>query len=119
MVIFFYCLPIISSACEITFHLEGAQKMKYNAGDIAIIKISVVRTHRNCSVDLKETKIQASGMKIIGATKWVNTDGNTWERKLKVRITSNKEGKATITAKRTCNRDGGFGTFELQAVPVK
>lgn len=117
--LFCFGLPLFSAACDITCTVEGAQKTKYQSGDIVIIKITVDRVHRNCQVDIDETKITVSGMEIEAATKWVNTTGRIWERKVKVRITSNKKDNAVITAKRSCKKDGGSGTLALAVTPVK
>ena len=109
----------VSMACEINFKIDGQEKAKYDIGDIVVLKITVEFTHNACPVALKETKIQANGMDILGATEWKNVSGNIWERKIKVKITSNKEGKAIISARRSCEKDGGTGTLTLIAVPTK
>jgi hypothetical protein len=116
---FLYLFTGIVSACEITFTLEGKEKAKYEIGEIVIIKVLVELTHNNCPVALKETKIQGYGIEILGATDWKNPSGTKWERKVKVKITSSKDGNATITAKRTCDKDGGWGTMTLKATPTK
>lgn len=108
-----------ASACEISFAVDGTEKAKYEIGDVVVIKVTIELTHNNCPVNLKDTKIQGSGIEILGATEWKNPNGSKWERKIKVKITSNKEGKATITAKRTCEKDGGWGTYTLKATPIK
>ena len=115
---FFILLPYISIACEITVNVDGVNKQKYKAGDVVILKINVKKSHRNCSVDIKETKIQVSGMQIIAATEWVNTEGRRGERKMKIKIGSDKDDKAILEAKRTCDKDGGSGSLVLQKEPV-
>jgi hypothetical protein len=114
-----YLITGIVSACEISFAVEGKEKAKYEIGEIVIIKVTIELTHNNCPVALKDTKIQGSGIEIVGATEWKNPTDSKWERKVKVKIISTKEGKATITAKRTCEKDGGWGTFTLKATPTK
>lgn len=109
----FFSIPFITKACEIVVSVEGVQKEKYKAGDIVVLKITVVLKHRNCDVSLDETDVRVSGSQITGATKWVNTEGQTWERKIKIKIISDKEGKAVITAVRTCEKDGGKGSLTL------
>ena len=106
-------IPSITKACHITVTVEGVQKEKYQSGDIVVVKITVVLEHRNCDVSLDETDIQVSGSQITGATKWINTGGTTWERKLKIKIESAAEGKAIVTAVRTCEKDGGKGSLTL------
>jgi hypothetical protein len=110
----FIILPAVVHACEITVSVEGAKKERYQPGDIVVVKITVQLEHRNCDVDLNETSIRVSGSQILGTTKWVNTEGRTWERKIKVKIMDDKTGKAEITAERTCEKDGGRGTLILK-----
>jgi hypothetical protein len=105
--------PVITKACEITISVEEAKKDTYKPGDIVVLKIKVLLKHRNCDVDISETGIKVTGSQIVGATKWVNTDGNTWERKIKVKILKDLSNKAIIVAERTCDRDGGKGSLTL------
>ena len=109
----FFTLPPITRACEIVVSVEGVQKEKYKTGDVVVLKITVVLKHRNCDVSLDQTDIRVSGSQITGATKWVNTEVRTWEKKIKIKILSDKEGKAVITAVRTCEKDGGKGSLTL------
>lgn len=106
-------LPAIARACDINVSVEGLKKEVYKAGDVVVVKIVVVLKHRNCDVDINETSVNVSGSKIIATTKWVNTEGKTWERKIKVKIVADKSGKAIIVAERTCDRDGGKGSMIL------
>jgi hypothetical protein len=110
---FLIAVPIMVKACEITISVDGTKKEVYKAGDVVVLKITVVLKHRNCDVDINETNVNVSGMLITGATKWVNTEGKTWERKIKVKILSDKSDKALILAERTCDRDGGKGSLIL------
>jgi preprotein translocase subunit SecB len=112
-------LPLAAIACDISFSVDGKVKPKYEITEIVVIKVKVELTHNNCPITLKDTKIQGIGMDILGATEWKNTSPNVWERKLKVKVTSTKEGKATVTAKRSCEKDGGWGTFTLMATPLQ
>jgi hypothetical protein len=109
-------LPLIGSACEITCTVDAPLKTSYKAGEVVIIIIKVERPHRNCPVDINDTKITVSGMEITSATNWVNVSGKTWERKLKVTITNKKQGRAIISATRTCTKEGGAGELTLATV---
>jgi hypothetical protein len=102
-----------TKACEIIVSVDGTKKENYKAGDVVVIKVTVVLKHRNCDVDINKTAINVSGSQMTGATKWVNTDGNTWERKIKVKILKDLSNKAIIVAERTCDRDGGKGSLTL------
>lgn len=105
--------PAKTKACDIIVSVDGSTKEAYKAGDVVIVKITVVLKHRNCDVDINETKINVSGSQIIASTKWVNTEGKTWERKIKVKILTDKLNKAVIVAERTCDKDGGKGSLIL------
>lgn len=106
-------LPAITKACDIAVSVDGLKKEVYKAGDIVVVKIVVVLKHRNCDVGINETSIKVSGSQITASTKWENTEGKTWERKIKVKIVADKSGKAIIVAERTCDRDGGKGSLIL------
>ncbi|MGE5521988.1 MAG: hypothetical protein ACM3VS_18845 [Candidatus Dadabacteria bacterium] len=106
--------PFLSNACKISLNIERESKSVYKPGEIAIVKITVVMEHRNCDVSIDNTDINVSGSQIIGATKWVNTDGKTWERKIKIKILSDPHKQALIVAERTCHKDGGKGVLKLQ-----
>lgn len=108
-----FFIPSLAFACHIYVTVDGVKKEKYQVGDIVVIKIEVQLTHRRCEVDLNETDINVTGMQITGATKWVNTSGNVWERKVKVKITAENEGKIMLVAERTCRKDGGKGSLSL------
>jgi hypothetical protein len=48
----FAAVPSIVNACDIVVTVGGIQKEKYKAGDIVVLKITVVLKHRNCDVSL-------------------------------------------------------------------
>jgi hypothetical protein len=112
-IIFLMAMPVMTKACDITIAVDGIKKEIYESGDIVVVKITVVLKHRNCDVDINETDIKVSGSQIIGTTKWVNTEGKTWERKIKVKILTDKSNKAVIAAERNCDKDGGQGSLTL------
>ena len=108
-----------SKACEIEFEIIKGKKEKYEAGDIIVLKIIVTLTHRVCPEGIKKTKYKMNGLKVVGSTPWKQTSAMDYERKLKVQIVSNKNGKLIFNAIRTCDKDGGFGSLKLEAVPAK
>jgi hypothetical protein len=110
----FFIIPAIAFACDIFINVEGAKKDKYKAGDVVIVKVEVILTHRNCPEDIDKTDIHVSGMQIVGVTKWVNTGGKRWERRIKVKVSSGSDGKVVLTAERTCRKDGGKGSLVLE-----
>ncbi len=107
-----------TKACEIEFEIIKGEKEKYEAGDIIVLKIVVTLTHRVCPEGLKKTKFKMNGLKVVGATEWKQISAMDYERKLKVKIISNKDGKLIFNAIRTCDKDGGFGSLKLEATPI-
>ena len=108
-----------AKACEIDFEILKGKKDKYEAGDIIVLKVIVTLTHRVCPIGLKQTKFKMNGLKVVGATEWKQISAMVYERKLKVKIESNKDGKLIFNAIRTCDKDGGFGSLQLEATPVE
>lgn len=111
-------LPLAALACEIRFNDEAAGKDKYTPGQVVIFKVRMDFTHNDCPVDPKDTKLQGIGVKILGATDWKSPAPNVWERKIKAQIISTKDGKVTLTAKRSCEKDGAWATFSMLAEPI-
>lgn len=105
--------PVYAFTCDISLATDGDRKNKYLPGEVIVLKVRVVLEHRNCDVDINKTAIHVSGGQITAATDWVNTSGKTWERKIKVRLSADKTGRAVVTARRTCDRDGGEGKITL------
>lgn len=110
---FLMAFASMASACDIIVTVDGTKKESYKPGEVVVVKVTVILKHRNCDVDIDETAINVSGSQMIGATKWVNTEGKTWERKIKIKIVADKSGKATIVAERACDKDGGKGSLNL------
>ncbi len=108
-----------AKACEIDFEIIKGKKDKYKAGDVIVVKVIVTLTHRVCPIGLKKTKFTMKGLKVLGATDWVQTSAMIHERKLKIQVKSNKNGKLVFNAVRTCDKDGGFGSLKLEAIPIK
>ena len=108
-----------TKACEIEFEVIKGKKDSYKAGDIIVVKIMVKLTHRTCDIGIKKTKFKMKGLKIVGATKWKKISGMEFERKLKIKVISNTDGKLILNAVRTCDKDGGFGSMSLEAVPLQ
>lgn len=109
----------VAKACEINLTLPDTQKTTFEKGDTVVLSVRVMLTHNNCPVGLQDTKIQGAGLEIISATKWKNTKGNAWERKVKAVITAEEKEEVKLTARRTCDRDGGSGTLTMRAKTIK
>jgi len=108
-----------AKACDIDFEILKGKKDKYEKGDIIIIKVKVKLTHRTCPEAIKKTKFKMNGLKVLGATKWKQLSAMEYERKLKLEVEGTKDGKLIFNAVRTCDKDGGFGSLKLEAVPVE
>lgn len=108
-----------SFACSISMKVIDNSKDKYEIGDIVTVKTTVKTTHRSCPEDINKTKFNPKGVEILNATKWSEVSGGVWERKLKVKVTGTTKGKVTLSAVRSCNKDGGVGSITLEAEPIK
>jgi hypothetical protein len=106
-------------ACEIEFSIDKNKKDIYSVGDELIVRVTVALTHRNCPEGIERTKFNPEGIQILAATPWKEIAASTYERKLKMKITGNKNGKVVLKALRTCEKEGGKASLTLKAVPVK
>ena len=102
------------SACEIDFKIIDGEKDKYEKGDVLVIKVIVVYTHRNCPEGIEATVMKTEGIKVVKATRWSEKAVGTYERKFKIQITGDKKDMS-ISAIRTCDKEGGFGALVLSA----
>ncbi len=100
-------------ACDVQFEIVDGEKDTYSVGDVVIIKVKISFTHRVCSEGIKTTDFNTDGMEILSATDWVESETNVWTRKIKVKIT--ETGKTELSATRTCDKEGGFGSIFLEA----
>ncbi len=115
IIIAFVLASVASYACDIDFDITNGKKATYSQNDEVTAKVTVKLTHRGCSEGIGNTTLSPKGMEIKSATKWVEKSNGVFERKLKLKVTSNK-GNASLVAERICNKDGGKGTLNL---PVK
>jgi hypothetical protein len=44
--------PVLTNACDIIVSIEGPKKEIYKAGEVVVVKITVVLKHRNCDVNI-------------------------------------------------------------------
>lgn len=102
-------------ACDIDFEIMNGKKTSYTKNDEVVAKIRVIFTHRSCPEGINTTELKPKGLEITSATKWTEKSPGTWERKVKLKITDTKGGKATLNAVRVCDKDGGNATLTLIA----
>ena|GEM_PF-692920 len=106
-------------ACEIVLEVENGIKEKYAIGEEIVIKVKFTFTHRVCNVSLEDTKFEGKGLEILGGTDWKESSFNSWERKIKVKVTGSTDGNCVFNVIRTCDKVGGFATVSFKAKPVK
>ena len=106
-----------AQACEIDIKVIDNQKSKYSIGDELVVKVTVFLSHRNCPEGINATKFKTNGIKILSATKWTEKNSRTYERKLKIKITGNKNGIVTIKAVRNCSKGTYTGSLTLKSTP--
>lgn len=106
---------LISSAfpCDIYFSVINNKKTSYQKGDELVLKVKIHNTHRSCPEDVNKVKFEENGVKILTATRWSETDSGIFERKLKLIVEENKNGKASVKVVRICDKDGGRKTFSI------
>lgn len=106
-----------SQACDFKFSILGNKKDSYQAGDTLTIHVEYVLTHRVCKVLPKDTKFKFDGIKITGATEWTEVSAGTISRDVKAKVIDDKKDKITLTATRTCDKEGGHGVFTVSKKP--
>lgn len=111
----FLLTSISALACDITFEVMDGKKATYSTNDVVVAKVKVVLTHRSCPEGINKTELKPNNLEILTATKWTEKTPGTWERKVKIKVTEPKGGKATLQAVRVCDKDGGSGTLTLIA----
>ena len=103
--------------CEIEVKTKGEQKEVYASDDVVILSVDVFLTHRDCPEGIKATKFNAVGMKVLGATKWKEVAPERFRRLVKVKVTSAEKGEGAFHARRTCDKEGGYGVLKIK-VPI-
>lgn len=112
--LFLIVISIISAtACNFSFTTDG-EKKSCKVGEEFVINVKLTLSHRTCNVAPSETKFKVDGMEVKSATNWKEEKTGVWTRKVKVKVLSNEKKKVSMTATRTCDKDGGTGTFSLE-----
>ena len=110
-------LPQQALACEIDFEILKGEKVSYQTGDQIMVLVKVVLTHRACPEALNKTKFKLQGLKVLKSTPWKEITTTEHHRKLIIKVTDDSLEKLVLTAIRTCDKDGGFGSLTLVASP--
>lgn len=62
-----FSFSLMAQACEINLSVsEKSEKATYTEGDEIVVEVKVIFVHRDCHIDISETKFTASGAKIVG-----------------------------------------------------
>jgi len=99
-------------ACDFKFSTEGDKK-SCKTGEIFVIDVKLTLTHRTCIVTPEQTKFKPEGIEVVAATKWKETSPGIWTRQIKVKVLDNKLKKISLSATRTCDKEGGYGIYSL------
>jgi hypothetical protein len=113
-IIFFMLATFVSvqsQACDFEFKVVGEIKSVYKVGDEIIVIVTVKLSHRVCHETLDEVKFNFSGLKVLGATKWTEITGKEFERKFKLQVVDEAKATYTMSASRSCDKDGGRGSI--------
>ncbi len=109
--LFVQTLPVL--ACEIEVKPRGEAKEVYTLGDQIIFEVTVVLTHRNCPEGIANTKYKGKGLELLGATKWKEVNPGIFVQLIKTQIADSINGEAILYAGRTCNKEGGYGSYKV------
>jgi len=99
-------------ACDFKFSTEGDKKI-CKTGEVFVIDVKLTLTHRACTITPAQTKFKQEGIEVLGATKWKETSPGIWTRQIKVKVLNDKLKKITLSATRTCDKEGGYGIYSL------
>lgn len=116
-VLTFLSFPKEMKACEIEFEIINGKKEVYKTGDTLVIKVTVALTHRACPIAMQKTKFNMKDIEVIKSTPWKQLSEMNYERKLMIVVKETQDGKLNLTAIRECDKDGGFGSIKLEAIP--
>lgn len=102
-----------TEACEVHFSVSGEQKTTYQPGDTFILEVKIVYTHRECEIQLSDTKFLFKGIKILGATNWKEMSPTTFVRQIKIQVTDEQVDEAGLSLARKCSKEGVIGKFTI------
>lgn len=112
LTVFFVFVTSFVLACDFQFSTKDNLK-SVKHGDEIVIHVVLKLTHRNCKVLPKDTKFKYEGIDIVSATNWKQEDAMTYSREIKVKVKNDNSKAISLIATRSCDRDGGSGTFSL------
>ena len=102
MIIAVIFLSGFAFACNFSFEPTSVNG---NLGDTAIIRVVVVKTHKNCSLSsMDEYHLEYDGVQLLGETAWKQLNSTTYEKYLKVSLAEVGNGSVKIWKK--CTKEG-------------
>jgi len=108
-----FCMTSLSAlACHFEFTTEGNKK-SCKPSEEFVLNVKLVLTHRTCAVAPAQTKFKTDGFTVVSATTWKEASPGVWTRQIKVKVNPDAKKKMTLTATRTCDKEGGLGTYNL------
>jgi len=111
--------PTTLLACEIELAVKRPKGSPYHEGDQVVLQVSVFLTHKDCPDGVKLTKFTATGLKILGATKWKQVAPERFVRLFKAKVEGATDGAAVFHAKRTCDKEGAYAQLKLDVSPTE
>lgn len=105
---------LATMACEVHFNVSGEPKESYQSGDVFILEVKIVYTHRECEIQLADTKFLYKGIKILGATNWKELTPSTFVRQIKIQVTDEQAEEANLSITRKCSKEGVIGKFVVK-----
>lgn len=102
-------------ACDFNFTVVGGQK-NCKAGDVIEVQVELTLVHRSCSVAASATKFKTEGVKVLSASEWKQVSPTKFVRTVKMQVLPTAKNKITLIATRTCDKEGGYGTFSLPLI---
>ena len=118
-IILFLLAGPVSYACEINIYLPAGPEVRYSAGDTLVFRVDVVLTHRRCPAGINSTEFIGEGLEVIGTTAWQKMGRLTYESEVEAVVTEKEKNQAFLHARRTCNKEGGYGMATVPLTPGK
>lgn len=113
LIVLVFSLTTLSAlACHFEFTTDGNKKACKTSEEF-IINVKLTLTHRTCTVTPAQTKFKTEGFDVVSATTWKEATPGVWTRQVKVKVKADAKKKITLTATRTCDKEGGLGTYSL------
>jgi hypothetical protein len=103
---------ISANACDFNFSVDGNKK-NCRPGEVIVLNVELTLIHRTCNVAPMQTKFKIDGVKVQSASNWKPVGGTKFERTIKLLVLNDGKKKVSVTAFRTCDKEGGTGTFSM------